>query len=386
MARQPALTLEQALRAELLNPYPRYRRMRRQSPVLYDPRSNSWHVFRYDDVVRVLSDARTFSSHFRGRLQTDVFKDTVLDLDPPRHHQMRSLVDQAFTHRAVDAMAPMIRALAHTLLDRVLPHGRMEVMADLAYPLPVMVIADMLGIPQDAHGQFKEWSDALATAGPTLDSAVREMSEYFDSLTKRQSNTVNDSLIGRLLAARIGDERLTSREIVDFCGLLLVAGHETTTHLITNTLIALTDHPDAWERLRTNPALVPSTVEEVLRYRSPVSNMARETTTDVAIAGQTIPAGALVAGWIGSANRDETKFTEPDRFDIERSPNPHIAFGRGSHYCLGASLARLEMATVLTALVERVRSFTRVPEIPLEPLPSPVIYGVRELHLALVPN
>jgi cytochrome P450 len=372
----------------LLDPFPWYRTMRESQPVTYDPRSSNWSVFRYDDVVRVLSDYTAFSSQVQGRNTQSVnqpFAASLINLDPPRHRQMRALVTQAFTPRAIEALAPRITAIVHDLLDRVAPSGHMDAVEDLSTPLPVIVIAELLGIPAADRERFKRWSDAIVSVavsgGMPPYQAQREMVSYFMETIEQRRRAPGDDLISALLEAEIGGERLTLAELLGFCALLLVAGNETTTNLLGNALLCLAERPEVWARLRGSPALLPQAIEEVLRYRSPVQVMFREAPSDVVLGGQTIPQGAHVAAWIGSANHDESQFHDPERFDIERQPNRHLGFGYGIHYCLGAPLARLEARIALAAMLERFEEIHRISDAPLEALPSLLLYGVRSLPL-----
>jgi cytochrome P450 len=371
-----------AMRRSWLDPFPSFRRHRAAQPVgPIGP--NTWAVFRYDDVSRVLSESSTFSSRCRAGQQGSLFADSLIDSDPPRQLQLRALVSQAFTPKSVEALTPRIAAIADELLDRALPPGRMEVIRELAAPLPAFVIAEMLGLPRGDWGRLKDWSDRVVSVhGGAARTAYDEMAAYFVDRSEERRREPRDDLISRLQAAQVGDDRLTTAELTDFCSLLLISGHETTTHAIANALRCVTEHPGAWERLRDDPALLPSTIEEVLRYRSPVQQMPRVTRVAARLGGHDIPAGALVVAMIGSANRDEEKFSDSEKFVMERSPNPHIAFGRGIHYCLGAPLARIEMTVVLSGLLERVDRLRIVPGSRLTPFPSSIIHGVLRLPIA----
>ncbi len=379
-----------------LDPFPFYKNMRESSPVYFDRERWSWNVFKYDDVQQALSDWKNFSSQFGGQQQnTDdpsyPFAASMISSDPPRHRKLRNLVTQAFTPRAVDALAPRIQSLVDGYLDRIMGQGRMDVISDLGYPLPVTVIAEMLGIPSEDREQFKKWSDSVVAIGNfgenmdlgefTHDSAVMQMSAYFMHIIQMRKAEPGDDLISGLLAADIEGERLSLVELLGFCVLLLVAGNETTTNLIGNALLAFTEHPEAWEQLRGDRDLLMNAIEEVLRYRSPVQAMFRRVASPVTLHGQTIPANSPAIAWIGSANHDEEQFPEPQRFDITRSPNRHLAFGHGIHYCLGAPLARLEAKIALGAMVERFATVSRVPGVQLERLPSLIVYGVRSLPI-----
>ncbi|HEX9116267.1 MAG TPA: cytochrome P450 [Anaerolineae bacterium] len=374
-----------------LNPFPWYQAMRQQAPVYYDRERWTWNVFGYDDVQRTLSEYATFSSQFHGSGGGDgsqPFAASLIGTDPPRHRQLRSLVTQAFTPRAVDALAPRIAAIVDELLDRGAAPGRLDAIRDFGDPLPVIVIAELLGIPAADRGRFKTWSDAVVSMSETesaggYEGAVREMSAYFLALMEERRSKPAEDLISGLLAAEIDGQHLSRAEMLGFGSLLLVAGNETTTNLIGNALLCFVERPELWARLRAERSLLPGAIEEVLRYRSPVQSMFRVTTTAARLQNQTIPAGAFVVAWIGSANHDERQFADPERFDIERTPNRHLAFGQGIHYCLGAPLARLETRIAMEALLDRYSAIEQVAGQPLERLPSTIVYGLRNLPLRL---
>ncbi len=292
--------------------------MRQDHPVYYDPERGGWNVFRYDDVQRVLSEYNTFSSEFQGGREAGVeqpFAASMISTDPPRHRQLRALVTQAFTPRAVDSLAPRITAIVQEHLDRVMPTGRMDVIDDLGYPLPVIVIAELLGIPAEDRERFKKWSDWVvqaASVGDELDpaffhnTAVLEMASYFfDMIDKRRAQPGED-LISGLLEANIDGQHLDTMELLGFCSLLLVAGNETTTNLIGNALLTFCEHPESWQALRKTPDRLPLAIEEVLRYRSPVQSMFRVAKTDSTVAGQDIRAGEFAGclDRIGKPRRD----------------------------------------------------------------------------------
>jgi len=367
---------------DVLNPFPRYRIMREKQPVFFQPEYRFWQVFRYDDVQRVLSDYTSFSSGFGGGQGRDPLSASLISMDPPRHRQLRNLVTQAFTPRSVAQLSERITAIVNTLLDQVMAMGHMDIIDDLAYPLPVIVIAEMLGIPKEDRDRFKVWSDAVVGASyPEGGNPQAEMSMYFLNMIQQRSREPQDDLITALLNAQIDGQHLNQRELLGFCILLLVAGNETTTNLIGNALLCFDEHPEVMEQLRAEPALITGAIEEVLRYRSPVQYMYRRAVADVAIADQEIRTGQMVLAWIGSANRDESQFPDPDRFDIRRTPNRHIAFGHGIHFCLGAPLARLEAKIALTLLLERFHEIKRVRDIALEATGSDLVFGVKHLPI-----
>lgn len=376
--------------ARSLDPFPHYRRMRESSPVFHDEQSGSWHAFRYDEVQRVLSEHATFSSRMGGDEPSEtgqLFAASLITTDPPRHRQLRSLVNQAFTPKAVDALAPRISQLADELLDGIASSGTADLIAGLAYPLPVIVIAELLGIPPADRDRFKQWSDVIVSqtraGAENADHHATnvEMTGYFlDLIEQRRSRPGND-LISSLLSAEIDGQKLSVAELLGFCSLLLVAGNETTTNLIGNAVLCFAEVPGTIERLRAEPSLLPQAIEEVLRYRSPVQSMYRVTAADTTLGGVQVPAGAPLVAWIGSANRDERHFERPDQFDIDRGPSRHLAFGQGIHFCLGAPLARLESMIALQAVLSRLPGLT-LTGAQLERMDSTIVYGLTELPVS----
>ncbi len=351
------------------DPYPVYRLLRRVSPTLRAPRG-IWMLFDYESVKWALHDHETFSSRAAppggGPLDWLIFQ------DPPRHTKLRGIVTRAFTPRAIAGIEPRVRTLIHELLDSALgrPTGEMDLVADFSDRLPLLVIAEMLGIPAEDRSRFKRWSDAILHLSETLaggERAVRaidaytqaraEMTPYVTDLLWRRRLEPRDDLLTRLVQAEMDGQRLTEQEMLDFFQLLLLAGSETTTNLIGNAIVCFLRYPSQLARLRQQPELWSSAIEEVLRFRSPVQAVFRTTRRDVTVHGRRIPSGALVLALLGSANRDPRQFRNPGVFDIARDPNPHVAFGHGIHFCLGAALARLEARIALPAFLERVEHF-----------------------------
>lgn len=378
---------------QLFAPYAWYHQMRTTEPVYYDEEHKLWHLFRYADILRAMNDYGTFSSDPRATMDwepegPDPILSSILRIDPPRHRQLRGLAALAFTPRVVAQMAPRIEAITHELLDKVVESasGEFDVIRDLAYPLPVTVIAELLGIPPERREDFKRWSNALVSISNETETSVldelQEMYGYFTQVLEERRRQPQSDLISNLLAAEIDGQRLSDIELLGFCVLLLVAGNETTTNLIGNAILALDQHPAAVERLRATPALVPNAVEEVLRYASPVKAMERFTRNAVTIGDKHIDAQEIVVAWFASANRDEEQFPDADRFDIERDPNRHLAFGHGIHFCLGAPLARLEARIALSSLLERLPGQWHIPDdASLEPAQSGIVFGVRNLPM-----
>lgn len=381
---------------QALSPFAWYRFMRQEHPVFYDQNINGWHIFRYDDVSRVLTEYATFSSDGKRMApdESEPILSSILRMDPPRHRQLRNIVTQVFTPRVVARLAPRISQITNELLDAVTPKEEMDVIGDLAYPLPVTVIAELLGIPSEMRESFKRWSDTLVSGDydeadsqerqerwQALMQEIQEMYQYFMQVLEERRQHSHNDLVSALLAAEIDGQHLSDIELLGFCALLLVAGNETTTNLIGNAMLCFDEQPEMMERLRSNSALMPSAVEEILRYRSPVKSMARITTTETSIGDQRIGPNQFVMAWMGSANHDERHFPDPERFDIQREPNHHLAFGHGIHFCLGAPLARLEAKIALTALLERLSEIRRVPTIPLEPIRSTIVFGTKNLPI-----
>ena len=379
-----------------LNPFPHYEQMRAAAPVFQDDQSGSWHVFRYDDVQRVLSEHATFSSRMGGGNPSgtgQLFSASLITTDPPRHRQLRSLVTQAFTPKAVDALAPRIAALTGELLDAMTTGGgSADLIRELAYPLPVIVISELMGIPAEDRERFKHWSDVVvsqtrtAPAGEGQESTTSEMVEYFLALIDQRRSRPGNDLISSLLAAEIEGQKLTVPELLGFCSLLLVAGNETTTNLIGNAVLCLAESPDIHARLLDEPGLIPQTLEEVLRFRSPVQSMYRVAAAETVLGGQRIPAGAPLVAWIGSANRDEQQFERAAEFDVDRNPNRHLAFGHGIHFCLGAPLARLEARIALESLLARFPGLSVAPDAQLERMESSIVYGLKSLPVNWLPE
>jgi cytochrome P450 len=376
-----------------LNPYPYYASMRREQPVAYDPADDTYAVFRHDDVRLVLKDFTRFSSDPRRLAQPipgDLDRPSLIRMDPPDHRRVRSLVAPFFAPAHIARLTSTITRLAHGLIDAVAPTRQMDVIEDLAFPLPVTVIAELLGIPPTDRPMYKRWADMLLgrrrliriTEGPPEEAlqAQREMDAYFGEVIHQRRRRPQEDLISQWVAFGASGG-VSDAEILNLCSLMLLAGHVTTVNLIGNALWTLLEWPDALARLRRDPALLPAALEEVLRYRAPVQAISRITTEDVTIGGQSIPAGRLVTGWIGSANRDEAAFPAPDRFNVMRNPSTHIAFGTGIHVCLGAPLARLEGQVVLRVLLERLEAFDWAPDAGLQASKQVVLFGLAYLPI-----
>jgi cytochrome P450 family 109 len=327
-----------------------FERMREGHPVVLDERSGEpwWHVFGYEDVSRVLTDHARFSSRVPA-FEYSPLSDTMLVKDPPDHRKLRNLVNLAFTPRAVARLSERVADMTQQLLDRVRAKGEMDVVSDIAAPLPAQVICEMLGVPESDWEDVRSWAHFDGPAGPS------PMRAYFRRLLEERRRAPREDLVSALSTAEVDGERLSERELVNFCSLLLFAGQETTKNLIANFFLTLSDHPDDQARLTREPALIPTAIEEVLRFLPPVWFLMRRTTAEVELDGVRIPAGGNVMPWMASANRDSTQFPDPDRFDVAREPNRHLGFGHGIHFCVGAPLTRLEANVALPMMLEQLK-------------------------------
>ncbi|MFB0841527.1 cytochrome P450 [Paenibacillus oleatilyticus] len=354
-------------------PYSWYREMRRSHPVYFDPEQKVWNVFLYRDVERVLSDYHLFSSKNDRRLSPFPVigeeEKSLTSMDPPSHSKRRGLVAKAFTPKSLKTWEPRIAAVAQYWLDQIREQDTIDLVYDLAIPLPVTVIAELLGVPASDWKQFKLWSDAIVTPGSRdtyaesvqeRTRALKEMADYLRPIIREKRSRPTDDIISDLTIAELEGERLSDEEIIHFGIGLLFAGNETTTRLISNAFYCfLVDQPTAYPLLRKEPSLIPKAVEEVLRYRSPAQFMMRRVAQDTNVFGVEMKEGESVIAWIGSANRDEEHFVQAEQFDLNRPNNQqHLSFGKGTHFCLGAPLARMEASIGLTEFMRRYSRLT----------------------------
>ena len=376
------------------DPFPMYDQVRSLSPV-HDPRFDLWMIFDYEGVKHAVTDHDAFRSAVTEGMPGRWF----IFADPPRHTRLRGLVMRAFTPRMVASLEPRIRELCRELLARTVPRGSMDLVADFSAPLPMMVIAEMLGVPLADLPLLQRWRDAIlglndtmaggsdpAQAVRSFGAATTEMSAYLERVVEERRVSPRDDLFTRLVEAEVEGERLDPEDVLGFFQLLLLAGSETTTNLISNAILSLVEHPEQRLRLEREPALLTSAIEEVLRYRSPVQATFRVTTREVGPPDRPIPPGKMVLAMLGSANRDPRVFPHPGHFDIGRNPNPHIAFGHGIHFCIGAPLARLEARVALPELLSHLKELELAGDEPWEPRPAFHIHGPARLPIRFQPG
>lgn len=377
----------------------RWQALREGGPVSYEEAQGVWRVVDHQGVAAVLADPATYSSDMTPIAPTQedfaaFTQGNFVGMDPPEHRKFRTLVSQAFTPRVVQGLEPRIEAVCRRLLGTVADRDRFDVVDTLAYPLPIIVIAELLGIPADDHPLFQEWAatlfggDQLSEAPDAADleraleaiaPTVREMNSYvLDHIRHRREHPADD-LISELIAAEVDGVRLEDQEMVGFVALLLVAGHVTTTALLGNALVAFDQQPGTLTALRAEPDRLPVAVEEVLRLLPPFPELGRRITKPVRLGSHELPVNSLVMAHLGAANRDPSRFTAPDTLDIRRSPNNHLTFGHGIHFCFGAPLARLEARIALRMLLDDFRDLA-IPSYADVTYQNPaVIIGVRHL-------
>jgi cytochrome P450 len=358
----------------LADPYPLYARLRQESPVLWDRFLHAWVVTRYDDVAEVLTRFRAERTPTPEKLTelgmqrmapvAQVMVKQMLFMDQPQHRRVRGLASTAFTARRVEGLRSHIRDIANDLIDGVATRGEMDVMKDFANPLPAIVTAEMLGVSTKDHELLKDWSQVFAQMLGNFQhnpdgidgvlETVSDMTAYFRQALARHSGSASDGLIGALSQARVGGDRLTEDEVIANTIVTMVGGQETTTNLIGNGLLTLLRHPAELAQLRDDLDLLPTAIEELLRYESPSQHTARIAPTDVVLGGQPIERGQAVIAVMGAGNRDPQRFPDPDRLNLTREDNRHLAFGWAAHFCFGAPLARIEGQIAFETLLRRL--------------------------------
>ncbi|HEX6487962.1 MAG TPA: cytochrome P450 [Candidatus Dormibacteraeota bacterium] len=345
------------------NPFPIYQHLREQAPVHYEPSINIWFLSRYEDASTLLKDGRFSADRTKAAQYEDLGRDiprSILGLDPPDHTRLRGLVMKAFTPRVVEQLKPRIQKLVDDLLHEAAARGEFELVGDFAYPLPVTVIAEMMGVPVEDRERFQQWSRVLAASLDPIQPPERleefepariALTDFFKQIVAERRAEPRDDLISALVQAEERGDMFSETELLVMCNLLLIAGHETTVNLISNGTLAALRNPDQLERWRTGEVSDESAVEELLRFDGPVQLTGRIPTEEVEFGGRRIEPRTPVITLIGGVNRDPEAFQNPDQLDLGRHPNQHFAFGRGIHFCLGAPLARLEAQIALGSLV-----------------------------------
>jgi cytochrome P450 len=386
--------------AVLADPYPLYQGLRSQSPVMWDPYLHAWVVTRYDDVAEVLLKFKADRTPTPDRLAAlgmqalgpvaQVMVRQMLFLDPPQHGRVRGLAATAFTPRRIAVLHSHIQTITDGLIDGFVGDGHVDVMAELANPLPAIVTAEMLGVPTADHELLKRWSADFAemlgnfqhNPGRTEQvlRSVEEMTAYFHAAVDRQATEPVDGLIRALTEAEVDGDRLSADEVVANVIVTMVGGQETTTNLIGNGLLTLLRNPAALDRLRDDPGLMPSAIEELLRFESPSQHTARIAPADIVLGGQQIQRGDAVIAVMGAANRDPNRFEDPDRLDLGRTDNRHLAFGWASHFCFGAPLARMEAQAAFATVLRRLPDL-RLEGGPVQWRPNLGLRGLTELNV-----
>jgi pimeloyl-[acyl-carrier protein] synthase len=394
---ESVLSLYQLLDPEVLaNPYPLYARLRTEDPVHWDPFLHAWVVTRYADVVEVLSNFSALRTPTPEQLNAmglekmipiaQLMVKLMLFMEGAGHTRLRGLCSQAFTPARVEALRVHIQDIANRLLDDVMPRGEMELISDFAAPLPSIVTAELLGVPVSDHRQLKQWSADLAEmlgnfqhnpdrSERVLNTAA-DMTAYFRDAIREQRVHPREGLVHSLLAAEVAGDRLSDEEVVASLIVTMVGGQETTMNLIGNGMLSLLRNPDVAAYLRDDPSLIPSAVEELLRYESPSQHTARLAQDDIGLGGKLIRKRQAVYAVMGAANRDPERFPDPDRIDLRRKDNRHVAFGFGAHFCFGAPLARLEAQVAFATLLRRLRN----PELKPGPISWRNNLGLRGLN------
>ncbi|WNG56628.1 cytochrome P450 [Archangium gephyra] len=382
------------------NPYPFYAELRRNTPVCQVDPGGFWAISRYEDILGVLKNSKSFSSAalrplFRPQwLSHNPVEDSLLVQDPPVHARLRNLIQRAFTPTSLNRLEPLLRKTSEQLVQDMMPRRSVDIVTDFSLPIPATAICTLLGLDISRRMQFKRWGDVLATASslPPGDLAgheevrttVRDMEAYLRGVIEQRRRDLSDDLISTLLQGRVDGEALTDEELMSFLFLLLPAGTETTAHLLSFSALLLAERPELLEQLRAQPELIPSFVEEVLRFEPPTHGLFRMTIEEVEVGGVRLPANAMVLLLVGAGNRDEGIFQEAEQFMLGRTGPQGLALGYGIHYCIGAALARLETRVALEALLPRIRHIKRTSE-SVQWNASFLVRGPTTLPVELVP-
>ena len=403
------------------SPFEFYSSMRKNNPIVFDEQNRQWILYRYNDIEKILRDPIKFSSKFEQsqvpeEYQENLNRPSLLNTDPPYHRKLRSVVDTLFVPIEISRLGPRIENIANSLIDNIIEkdNNTMDLITDFAYPLPATVIAELLGVPSEDQDTFHQWADNIVSLEINndvdsirkADKTVTDMDIYFSNLIEKKKKTPTNDLISHIIKAKVDGHSLSEKEILSFCSLLLNAGHVTTVNLIGNLIFSLLENPQEFKRLQENQnSLIKPAIEETLRYRSPVQFLVRTAKDNMILSEngkeggiqqkQEIQKGQGLVLYIGSANHDETIFTDPERFDITRKNLRHLGFGNGIHFCLGAPLARLEGQIALRIILERLENLQFNFEdnderkdlyAKVSPLKSSFLLGLSHLPLSFQPK
>jgi cytochrome P450 len=373
------------------DPYPHYQKWREEMPIWWADDVSGWVISRYDDVRAVLKDAALFSSNSMGEMDQQAMALPLLTDDPPRHTQLRAIVNKAFTSRTLKDMEIEVADLVEELLDGMAGKSLIDISEEFTIPLPVYIIARLMGIPEERAEDFKRWSDALtgtseATSLEDRMPDIMAMAEYFGSLIPERRKNPGNDLISKVVQAEVDGEGISDEDIVGFNILLLIAGNETTTNLLSNLLHHLADHPEKWNELRDNPDLIEAAVEETLRFDGPVHWVNRKATADTEFHGQKVKAGDTIYAILGAANRDAEHYENADEFRLDRGRADHHTFGHGIHFCIGAPLGRMEARYALEGLFRRYKSIRHPDQAENERTHSSMLRGFHHLWLEVEPT
>jgi len=377
------------------DPYRWFQYMRDEQPVYYDPEEHVWHVFRYEDVAYIFAKYELFETYPRsvGVPQfDDLFHSMMITMDPPRHRNYRYPIAQAFTAPAIARLQEKVQTIVQGLLDQIRTKGEIDFTHEFAFPLHGSVAAALLDFPPERHADLKRWSDTLILSGVAIPLAERlavlqEIEQYFrEELLPQRRLDLHDDLISELLRISVEGRSLDDFEIISFFVAIMLGSHETTPNLLCHAMCLCDEYPEVVREMRRCPEVVPTAIEEVLRFRSPFWRLPRKVKTDVVLGGQVIPRDSMIFAWNASANRDPEQFVDPERFDIRRTPNRHLAFGYGIHHCLGLYVARLEATTALPMILDQLPDIHRDHRIPFSYLESDFIYGLNNLPMTFTPR
>jgi cytochrome P450 len=378
-----------------LKPFHWYQEMQQKKPVYFDPdftliwgKKGVWQVFRHQDVQKILVNYEVFSSESIPKIKESPISSGIVHTDPPRHRLLRRIISKAFIPSVINKLEPWIREQCQERLSVVLETGEMELIRDFAIPIPVSVIAKLLGVPVEDYNQVHKWAnelifdpDELETGPESFFRTQQEQSAFFENLIKERKQNLQDDLLSHLIQAEVDGEKLSVADLISFCMVLLAAGNETTTNLLGNMILTFTEQPKLQDHLLEHPQDIPLAIDETLRYRSPVQSVFRLVKEDFELHGHKMKKGDYVNVWLGSANHDPQVFPNPEVFDLHRNNRSQVSFGHGIHHCIGEPLAKLEAKIALEVLFEKVKQIQVKPDVVIERHPSAIMFGLKSLPI-----